>query len=63
MDAKEQKLIEACVEASRNCVEADLDRVETCLKRDEADIKRAETFRKLREYRKSKAQRGGKAGG
>ena len=46
-DAKEQKLIEAYVDADRKCVEADLDR--------------AEADRKLWEYRVSKAHQGRRA--
>ena len=61
-DPKEQKLIEAQDEADRKWCEADRKRDEAYLKRDEADRKWDEANRELREYRKSKAQQGGKAG-
>ena len=55
VDPKEQELIDACVEASRNCVEA-------ARKSDEAYRKSVEAEHKLRKYQESKAQQGRKAG-
>ena len=60
-DAKEQELTEAWDEAVRKWDEAY--RNEDYRKRCEADREWVETYRKLRKYRKSKAQQGGKAGG
>jgi len=62
MDPKEQKLMDARDEADRKWDEADRKKVEAYREWAEADIKRDETFRKLRKYRESKAQQGGKVG-
>ena len=61
MNPKEQKLIDALVEADCKLVEAYHKRDEAKYKWDETGRKWAEAYRKLWKYRENKAQQGGKA--